>query len=147
MRLSNSTLAGLATRIALLSGAAAVGLAAWGAHALTGAEASGLRAFDTAARMHLIHSVVLLVIALWWSHAPRSRSLGLACAMLILGMLMFCGTIYLRVLAGETSLARLAPAGGLLLIAGWITPVFAARSFIAAKTDRKLNPGSARFGE
>jgi uncharacterized membrane protein YgdD (TMEM256/DUF423 family) len=147
MRLSNSTLAGLATRIALLSGAAAVGLAAWGAHALTGAEASGLRAFDTAARMHLIHSVVLLVIALWWSHAPRSRSLGLACAMLILGMLMFCGTIYLRVLAGETSLARLAPAGGLLLIAGWITPVFAGHWLKGPKTDEDLSPGSARFGE
>lgn len=134
MRFSSSNLACLATRIALLSGASAVGFAAWGAHALGGLEASSVRAFDTAARMHLIHSVVLLVIALWWTRAPSSRSLGLSCGLLILGLLMFCGTIYLRVLAGEAALSRLAPAGGLMLIAGWIVPVFAVTSLSDAKT-------------
>lgn len=134
MHCSTSTLPRWATRIALLSGASAVGFAAWGAHALSGLDASSVRAFDTAARMHLIHSIVLLVVALWWCRSP-SRSLGLSCGLLIVGLLMFCGTIYLRVLAGEATLARLAPAGGLMLIAGWIVPIFAVPSLRSAKTD------------
>ena len=113
------------TQIALLSGALAVLAAALGAHALAGAGDASIKSFETASRMHLIHSVLVLVLSLWWSRHRESRLLGVSCALILGGMLLFSGGIYLRVLSGETAFSKLAPVGGILLIAGWIAPVFA----------------------
>jgi uncharacterized membrane protein YgdD (TMEM256/DUF423 family) len=118
-------LAKLTTQISLLSGALAVLAAALGAHALAGAAEASIKSFDTASRMHLIHSILLLVLSLWWGRHRDSRLLGLSCVLILGGMLLFSGGIYLRVFSGETAFSKLAPAGGILLIAGWIAPVFA----------------------
>ena len=116
-----------AIRISLLSGALAVLAAALGAHALAGASEASIKSFETASRMHLIHSVVLLVLSLWWARERDHRVLALSCAFFLAGILLFSGGIYLRVLSGEAVFSKLPPVGGILLIAGWITPIFALR--------------------
>lgn len=115
----------IAIRLSLLSGALAVLASALGAHAMAGAGESLIRSFETAARMHLIHSLVMLVLSLWWQKQPGSRLLGAACGFILFGMLLFSGAIYARVMSGDAFFSKLAPIGGLLLIAGWIMPVFA----------------------
>ena len=102
-------------RLAGVSGAAAVGLGAYGAHGLQGKDPTWKHIYDTASRYHLVHSAALLA-------APHARRPHLAGALLSSGMALFCGTNYVVALQEDRTMnaAKAAPVGGLLLIAGWL---------------------------
>ena len=111
---------------AALSGALAVGAGAYGAHGLERvAEPAQLASWSTAAEYHLLHSVVLLVLALFG--ALSGRSLRWPAALFSAGVLLFSGSIYGLVLVGWSWLGPLTPIGGLLLIAGWLSLLTLAR--------------------
>jgi uncharacterized membrane protein YgdD (TMEM256/DUF423 family) len=93
-----------------LYGASGVGLAAWAAHR------SGSERLMTAALFLILHAGPLAAIGL---AVPR-RSLLLAASVLALGAFLFSGDIALSLLAGLRPWPLAAPAGGMLLIAGWL---------------------------
>ncbi len=105
---------------AALLGACAVALAAIGAHMLADilVGKAALR-FDTALRMHLVHAPALLALALSLRHA-RSRWWLVACILMSLGSLVFCGGLYLAAISGSTLLLPIVPAGGSALILSWL---------------------------
>ncbi len=97
-----------------LAGCLGVGLAAAAAHV------SGPGSLDVAARFLMIHAPALLALpALDGSGAAPPGPLRLAGFLLGLGLLLFCGDLALRALAGLSVLPMAAPVGGMLLIAGW----------------------------
>jgi uncharacterized membrane protein YgdD (TMEM256/DUF423 family) len=73
----------------------------------------------TASQYHLLHSVVLLALALFaaWSGKSIRVPASLFCA----GILLFSGSIYLLVLTQQRWLGPVTPLGGLCLIAGWLS--------------------------
>ena len=85
-------------RLAGVSGAAAVGLGAYGAHGLQGKDPTWKHIYDTASRYHLVHSAALLA-------APHARRPHLAGALLSSGMALFC-TKSARVTSVLPALAR-----------------------------------------
>jgi uncharacterized membrane protein YgdD (TMEM256/DUF423 family) len=91
--------------------AAAIGLGAYAAHGLESVERQRI---EPALLYLLVHGLALAVFA------PRRREWCADAALLAwaLGMLLFCGSLILAVLAGTST--RLAPAGGMLLILGWL---------------------------
>lgn len=94
-----------------LVAAASVALAAYAAHAaLEDARAP----LQLAALLALVHGVALAALA------PRSagRAGVLSLAAILLGILLFSGSVAAAHLLGAA--AGLAPAGGLLLIGGWL---------------------------
>uniref|UniRef100_A0A8D2LEC4 Transmembrane protein 256 n=1 Tax=Varanus komodoensis TaxID=61221 RepID=A0A8D2LEC4_VARKO len=95
-------------RLGALSGAAAVGAAAYGAHGKGGA-----RLFETANKYHMVHSLALLAV-------PHCRYPALAGSILVAGMTLFSGTFYYHAITGDPVLTKAAPYGGSLLILGWI---------------------------
>ena len=101
--------------IAGIAGASAVALGAFGAHGLEGrVEPELIEIWETGARYHLAHAVVLLVLA---TVPERGRyAVPLFCA----GLLLFSGSLYLMTLTGVRMLGAITPLGGLCLIAGWI---------------------------
>ena len=100
-----------------LSGAVAVGMAAAAAHALSGLSPAALHIVESGIQMQGWHALALLGCGLW---AERRGGLAhWAGAAFALGSLLFCGAVYSVGLAG-VSLNAVAPAGGLLLIAGWL---------------------------
>lgn len=103
---------------AVLTGLA-VALGAFGAHALGGRlPADLLDTFETGARYHLVQSVGILALALgaeYWC-LPALRSAGWV---VVLGTVVFSGTLYLLVLTGVRWLGAVTPIGGVLMIAGW----------------------------
>ena len=106
--------------IAAISGALAVVAGAFGAHGLKARlEPSQLDAWMTATEYHLIHSVVLLALALF--AAQSGKSIQLPAGLFSVGMLLFSGSIYLLVLTQMRWLGPVTPIGGLLLIAGWLS--------------------------
>lgn len=92
-----------------LAGAAGVALSAVAAHA-------GGGNVGTAASFLLAHAPALLAIGLIGSN----RVLKGGGAILLLGLLLFCGDLLVRHYAGSRLFPMAAPAGGTLLIAGWL---------------------------
>ncbi len=100
-----------------LYGAGAVGVAAVAAHALGGAPPATLQIVQSGVQMQGWHALALVACGLW---AQRRGGLAhWAGAAFAAGTVLFCAGVYAVGFAG-VSLGRVAPTGGLLLIAGWL---------------------------
>ncbi len=105
--------------VASASGALAVCLGAFGAHALKESlDPHFLAIFDTAVRYHFTHTLALALLGLLMDRR-KHRTLTLAGACFIAGILIFSGSLYALALSGVTWLGAITPIGGLALIAGW----------------------------
>ncbi|NIM61074.1 MAG: DUF423 domain-containing protein [Acidobacteria bacterium] len=106
--------------------AVGVALGAFGAHGLkTRVSPEMLAVFETAVRYHLIHALGLLAVG-WaaerWS-GPWIQASG---ALLLAGILVFSGSLYLMTFTGARWLGAITPLGGLAFIAGWVSLAIAA---------------------
>ena len=111
--------------VAAVLGLSAVACGAFGAHGLRARVGPDqLAAWQTAAHYQLVHSAVLLAIALY---GAGGRALGPAPWLLAAGMLLFSGSIYALVLGGPRWLGPVTPLGGLCLLAGWASLLWLAR--------------------
>ena len=111
-----------------LMGVSAVAAGAFGAHALQASVTpERIQVWETAAQYHLIHSVVILLLAVQSSDGVsrwRLPVMGFT-----VGVLLFSFSLYALVLTDVTGLAMLTPLGGLVLMASWCTlAVIALRS-------------------
>ena len=94
-------------------------MAALGSH-LVDLEAveRGVTIWQTASTLHLFEAAAILALTAWLQSKP-SKSLLWACWLLILGTIVFCGSLYMRVASGG-NLVGAAPAGGMMMMAGWL---------------------------
>ena len=98
----------------------AVILGAFGAHALRQSLSGEMLAvYKTAVDYHFIHALGLLVIAALLQHYPESRMLFFSALSLILGIVLFCGSLYALSLTDLRMLGAITPVGGLAFITGW----------------------------
>ncbi len=98
---------------AALAGVAVV-LGAFGVHTLAAVlPASTMDVWETAVRFEMYHALGLLAVG---ALRPRTR---LAPLLLLLGTLVFSGSLYLLVATGVKLLGAVTPLGGLLQIGGW----------------------------
>lgn len=107
--------------IAAFSGAIAVMLGAFGAHALKEIlSESELNSFETGVRYQIIHSLLLFVVMMIPMFKENQKKK--VANILISGMIAFSGSIYLLVLGGVPSkyIWFITPLGGLLLLASWL---------------------------
>ena len=104
--------------IGILFGLSAVILGALGAHALESRlSVDQLDSFETAVRFQMYHALFLLFLGKAWE--SKSHRMGqLAVSLIILGTILFSGSIYLLVLS-SVPVGIVTPIGGLLLIVGW----------------------------
>jgi uncharacterized membrane protein YgdD (TMEM256/DUF423 family) len=105
-----------AMRIAALAGLLAVGLGAFGAHALKARlirnETAGV--WETAVFYHFIHAVMLFVLATR-RPLPRVPWFGF-----LIGIILFSGSLYLLAFTNVRWLGAITPIGGASFMAGWI---------------------------
>jgi len=118
-------------RLALGSAAvflfAAVALGAFGAHALKAKLAPDLAAvYQTAVQYHFWHALGLLGVGVLLLHKPESGALIAAAWLLIAGLLVFCGSLYVLALTGVRGLGAVAPVGGVAFLAAWACLAWAA---------------------
>ena len=93
----------------------AVALGAFGAHGLRSTlETHGmLEVWNKAVFYHFIHAIALLVLALYGS---INRG---ACLLLLVGIFLFSGSLYLLAFTNLRWLGAVTPLGGLCFLAGW----------------------------
>jgi|YNPNPStandDraft_1061719.scaffolds.fasta_scaffold51601_2 uncharacterized membrane protein YgdD (TMEM256/DUF423 family) len=89
------------------------------AHAPTESLLAAMHWFQTAMQYHQFHALALLVIGLMSAHWP-SRWFAASGALLTLGTLLFCGTLYQRSMLGIHDLHWLTPYGGWAYVFGWL---------------------------
>jgi uncharacterized membrane protein YgdD (TMEM256/DUF423 family) len=108
-------------RIAAVLCFLAVALGAFGAHSLrTTLETRGmLDVWNKAVFYHFIHALALLALALY---GTINRGV---CWLLIAGILLFSGSLYLLALTNLRWLGAVTPVGGLCFLTGWAWLVFA----------------------
>ncbi len=109
-----------------ISGALAVGLGAFGAHGLeaTLVENDRLDTFQTAVNYHFYHTLALLGIGILASVKPSWKGFSFTAWCMILGILIFSGSLYVLSLTGITWLGAITPLGGLSFILGWCSLVY-----------------------
>ena len=82
--------------------------------------------WETASHYHLIHSVLLVVVSFWaiQPHAPTTP-LKVSSIALVVGMLIFSGTLYCMTLTGIRWLGAITPLGGTSLLVAWASLAWA----------------------
>ncbi len=105
---------------AAVLGGLSVSIGAFGAHALRATlEAGGrLDTFETAVKYQFYHTLALLAIGILMDHLPDKR-LGYAALAMVIGIVIFSGSLYVLCLTGVRWLGAVTPLGGLALIVGW----------------------------
>jgi uncharacterized membrane protein YgdD (TMEM256/DUF423 family) len=119
-----------------LLAALSVALGAFAAHGLKSYVDQGLMTesqlhnFDTASRYQMYHALGILLVAVLMKLKP-ARFLNVAAWCFALGILFFCGSLYLLSTAQVIGLDNwrwlgpVTPLGGLFFIAGWVLLAFA----------------------
>ncbi|MBC7825793.1 MAG: DUF423 domain-containing protein [Candidatus Parcubacteria bacterium] len=117
--------------IAALLGGSAVGFGAFGAHALKERLSErSLEIFETAARYQMYHALALLLVGVLMSRSQVEETFLTASGWaFIVGVVLFCGSLYALSFSGINWLGAVAPLGGLALMVGWAAIAVAAWSY------------------
>lgn len=117
--------------IAALLGGSAVGFGAFGAHALKERLSErSLEIFETATRYQMYHALALLLVGVLMSRSTTEQTFLTASGWaFIIGVILFCGSLYALSFSGIKWLGAVAPLGGLALMVGWAAIAIAAWNY------------------
>ena len=103
------------TAVAAVLLALAVGLGAFGAHGLRGRiDEYSMGVYERAVFYHFVHALGLLIVSI----LPRRSEL--AAWLLVSGILLFSGSLYVLAFTGVRTLGAVTPFGGVAFIAAWL---------------------------
>ena len=106
--------------IGVIAMALGVVLGAFGAHGLKARlEPSLLAAYQTGVEYHLYHGLGLILVGVLGFHFPGAAGLQWGGWLLLAGMLLFSGSLYLMASSGVRWLGAITPFGGMAFIVGW----------------------------
>ena len=94
-------------------------LGAFGAHALKAhLSQDRLVVYETAVRYHFIHALGLLAMGVLL-RSVDAEMLRWSAALVLIGIVLFSGSLYLLTFGAPRFMGIITPVGGLALIAGW----------------------------
>jgi uncharacterized membrane protein YgdD (TMEM256/DUF423 family) len=105
--------AGLSLLVATAAGAV-------GSHALTFADAQAIRSFETAVHFQFFHGLGVIAATLVGLAGVGGRIRAVAGWLMLLGTLLFCGSIYARALGVSPGIVAAAPYGGVAFMVSWL---------------------------
>ena len=109
-----------------LSGASAVALGAFGAHALRGSlDAAAMTTWHTGVEYHFWHALALLVAAVG---LREGRARNVAIGAFAAGIVLFSGSLYALALGAPRMVGVITPVGGVAFITGWLAVISALRA-------------------
>lgn len=113
----------------LVAGAAnmfiAVGAGAFGAHGLKNILSPDMLAiWQTGVTYQVSHGLGLLLLAVLWERFGRAQ-VSRAGVLMLLGIVLFSGSLYLLALTGVRMLGAITPLGGVAFLAAWAMLVWA----------------------
>jgi uncharacterized membrane protein YgdD (TMEM256/DUF423 family) len=104
-----------------IAGFTGVAMGAFGAHGLKNVIAPEMLAvYQTGVQYHFWHALGLGLVALLMRQAPESRPLALAAWLMLAGLILFSGSLYLLAVSGIRWLGVITPFGGMAFLAAWV---------------------------
>jgi uncharacterized membrane protein YgdD (TMEM256/DUF423 family) len=105
---------------AALAALLAVAFGAFGAHRLKNMlSEADMAIYRTAVDYHMWHALGLALIGLLAERYPYARGFRWAGGAMMIGLLLFSGSLYALSLSGLRWLGMITPLGGLSFMAGW----------------------------
>ncbi|MFC0445680.1 DUF423 domain-containing protein [Pseudidiomarina halophila] len=96
-------------------------LGAFGAHSLKGKLSPEMLAvFQTGVQYQIYHALGLLLVAALLLPYPQATGLRTGGWLLLAGIILFSGSLYLLALTGAKFFGPVTPIGGVCFIIGWI---------------------------
>jgi uncharacterized membrane protein YgdD (TMEM256/DUF423 family) len=111
-------------------GAILLGLAvisgAFGAHGLRGRlDAYSMGVYEKAVFYQIVHALGMLIVPLFTRAGVLTESAAAwVCGLLLAGILIFSGSLYVLALTGIRTFGAITPVGGLSFIAAWFLLAF-----------------------
>jgi|JI9StandDraft_1071089.scaffolds.fasta_scaffold89289_3 uncharacterized membrane protein YgdD (TMEM256/DUF423 family) len=111
--------------VAAIFGALAVGMGAFGAHALKPyLSESMVKIYETANKYHFYHSILLLILGYQLVNnnltSQKMKMLNLSSWFISVGILIFSGSLYILAITEIRILGAITPIGGVSFILGWL---------------------------
>ncbi|HKJ04318.1 MAG TPA: DUF423 domain-containing protein [Geopsychrobacteraceae bacterium] len=104
-----------------------VALGAFGAHGLKSKVAAEmLTVWQTGVQYHLIHALGLVLIGILCHLLPDAPLLRTSGWLMLVGTVLFSGSLYVLVLSGIRSFGMITPLGGVAFLIGWLLLALAA---------------------
>ncbi len=107
----------------------AVALGAFGAHGLEGkVEPKYLETWETGVKYQMYHALGLIAIGIISGNVSPSSLLNWSGWLMLIGIILFSGSLYVLTLSGIKVLGAVTPFGGIAFLISWILLiVFAAK--------------------
>jgi uncharacterized membrane protein YgdD (TMEM256/DUF423 family) len=103
-----------------VNAALAVILGAFGAHILKARlSPEMLNVYQVGSHYHFYHAIGMLVVGLLAAQLHNDAAVQLSGFLMLAGIVLFSGSLYLLAVTGLTWLGAVAPLGGLAFIAAW----------------------------
>ncbi|HTG71059.1 MAG TPA: DUF423 domain-containing protein [Candidatus Udaeobacter sp.] len=113
--------------IGAINAAIAIALGAFGAHGLEKHLSDHyIEIFETGVRYHMYSALGLMLIALFAKQIGASKLALNGGRLIVAGIVLFSGSLYVLSLSGESKLGIITPFGGVALLAGWACVIVAA---------------------
>lgn len=101
-------------------------LGAFGAHGLRQKISPDmLSIWNTGVLYHMLHCLGLAIVGLSWKLVGENQWLTYSGWAMILGVLVFSGSLYILAVTGVRWMGAITPLGGLSFLIGWLFYVFA----------------------
>jgi uncharacterized membrane protein YgdD (TMEM256/DUF423 family) len=114
-------------KVIAISGLLSVVIGAVAAHMLEAVlTAKRMDTLDTAVQYQIFHTLALLGLMSIDDKLLAMRWKKYAAGFFLLGMILFCGSLYLLIATNISQLAMITPLGGLSFMIGWIMLLLAA---------------------
>ncbi|MEB3750731.1 DUF423 domain-containing protein [Geobacillus sp. FSL W8-0032] len=109
----------------------AVALGAFGAHGLEGKIPDRyLEIWKTAVQYQMFHAAGLLVVGLLLSKAPNVGLIGAAGWVMLAGIVLFSGSLYVLSVTQLKPLGAITPLGGIAFLIAWVMIGYAALKWL-----------------
>jgi len=114
-----------------LNAALSVALGAFGAHILEGKlEPKYIDIWGKAVTYQMLHAVGLLIVGILLGKLPANAILSWSGWLMLIGILLFSGSLYVLSVTQISILGAITPLGGVSFIAAWILMIIAAVKFL-----------------
>ncbi|KQU58530.1 DUF423 domain-containing protein [Rossellomorea marisflavi] len=107
-----------------------VALGAFGAHALEGKiSAKYIETWNTGVQYQMFHAIGILIIGVMLGNLAPSSLLSWSGWLMLIGTILFSGSLYVLSLSGIKVLGAITPLGGVSFLAAWVLMIiFAAKN-------------------
>ena len=109
----------------------AVALGAFGAHGLEGkVEPKYLEIWKTGVTYQMFHATGILIIGILLGKLPATSLLSWSGWLMLIGIILFSGSLYVLTLTKISVLGAITPLGGVSFLAAWVLLIIAAVKYL-----------------